>query len=279
MRRHISALLVQQRDGALRAFCVFRLQVRSRFSVIEARQIAGKGNRNQFETEEECKHFCVPGYKHNAAICEAKRRARALVERSHAAILVPNHQLINAVETDESHDDGGPSVDCITSEWSSWGACSVTCGRGKRTRNRSIQVCSGGGLQTAVCCRVCRATAATVARPPSISFKSATVSSGHAVGRRLSPHVRAQTDASNVCSSLFVSRRPMERLGAVQRAVWRRRSDASSPHSSLRNARRRRSLVFRFRIGAARMSNAALSPSMSVNIFVQQVAACVKDKK
>jgi hypothetical protein len=29
-----------------------------------------KGNRNQFETEEECKLFCIPGYKHNAAICE-----------------------------------------------------------------------------------------------------------------------------------------------------------------------------------------------------------------
>ena len=28
-----------------------------------------KGNRNQFETEEECKNFCIPDYKHNAAIC------------------------------------------------------------------------------------------------------------------------------------------------------------------------------------------------------------------
>lgn len=27
-----------------------------------------KGNRNQFETEEECNRFCIPGYRHNAAI-------------------------------------------------------------------------------------------------------------------------------------------------------------------------------------------------------------------
>ncbi|EPB70350.1 thrombospondin type 1 domain protein [Ancylostoma ceylanicum] len=60
-----------------------------------------KGNRNQFETEDECKRVCVPGYE---------------IEKS-----------------------SGDPVPCEMNEWTPWGQCSVTCGRGKKTRTRQIK--------------------------------------------------------------------------------------------------------------------------------------------
>ncbi|CAD5214180.1 unnamed protein product [Bursaphelenchus xylophilus] len=85
-----------------------------------------KGNRNQFETEEECKLLCVPGYTHNSAI-------------------LPGHQIFNAFDNTDNVDDGGPPVPCQISEWSAWAQCSVTCGRGKRTRTRAIQAVPRNG--------------------------------------------------------------------------------------------------------------------------------------
>ena len=53
---------------------------------------------------------------------------------------MPGHQLLNEFGEDGGVvDDGGDPVPCVVSEWSPWGNCSVTCGRGKRTRNRIIK--------------------------------------------------------------------------------------------------------------------------------------------
>uniref|UniRef100_A0A183FSC8 Spondin-1 n=1 Tax=Heligmosomoides polygyrus TaxID=6339 RepID=A0A183FSC8_HELPZ len=73
-----------------------------------------KGNRNQFDTEDECKRVCLEGY-----------------EKSY----VPNHQLIEEFGIPDVN-DGGDAVPCEMNEWTPWGNCSVTCGRGKRTRTR-----------------------------------------------------------------------------------------------------------------------------------------------
>ncbi|CEF70857.1 Thrombospondin, type 1 repeat and Proteinase inhibitor I2, Kunitz metazoa domain and Reeler domain and Spondin, N-terminal domain-containing protein [Strongyloides ratti] len=81
-----------------------------------------KGNRNQFETEKECKQLCVKNMN---------------VDK----VVIPGHQLIGEFGGEDTIiEDGGERVDCILNEWSPWSECSTTCGRGKRTRNKSIKV-------------------------------------------------------------------------------------------------------------------------------------------
>lgn len=46
----------------------------------------------------------------------------------------------------EPHDPSlGPAIDCMVSAWSDWGQCSVTCGRGVKTKTRMIKVPAENG--------------------------------------------------------------------------------------------------------------------------------------
>jgi hypothetical protein len=41
----------------------------------------------------------------------------------------------------------GQIIDCVVDRWSRWSKCSVSCGRGYKTRNRSIRVSLHSKLQ------------------------------------------------------------------------------------------------------------------------------------
>jgi len=51
-----------------------------------------------------------------------------------SALQAESHVLENNASTDEA------AVDCVVSRWSPWSFCSVSCGRGIKTKTRTIQV-------------------------------------------------------------------------------------------------------------------------------------------
>ncbi|CAI5440940.1 unnamed protein product [Caenorhabditis angaria] len=143
-----------------------------------------KGNRNQFETEEECKQICLPGY-----------------EKMNKA-LVPNQQLLEEFVDGNAIDDGGDRVDCEVSKWTAWGACSVSCGRGKKARTRQIVKlprnggtrCSEHMIQELQCrLRPCPVKLACQVGPWS-RWSTCSVSCGEGVQTRKRRVIRARND-------------------------------------------------------------------------------------
>jgi hypothetical protein len=53
-----------------------------------------------------------------------------------AASYVFGSNTSSDADTDEA------AVDCVVSRWSQWSACSVSCGRGFKTKTRAIKVCN-----------------------------------------------------------------------------------------------------------------------------------------
>jgi len=53
-----------------------------------------------------------------------------------SALQAESHVSENNASTDEA------AVDCVVSRWSQWSPCSVSCGRGIKTKTRTIQVCN-----------------------------------------------------------------------------------------------------------------------------------------
>lgn len=51
---------------------------------------------------------------------------------------LPTHNFES--ETEPINIIEGEIIDCVVSRWSRWSKCSVSCGRGYKTRNRLIRV-------------------------------------------------------------------------------------------------------------------------------------------
>ena len=52
-----------------------------------------------------------------------------------SALQAESYMFESYASTDEA------AVDCVVSRWSHWSPCSVSCGRGIKTKTRTIQVC------------------------------------------------------------------------------------------------------------------------------------------
>jgi hypothetical protein len=91
-----------------------------------------RGNRNNFETQDRCESACKK-YK------EEEDEDADVTTTASSALQAESHVLENNASTDEA------AVDCVVSRWSPWSFCSVSCGRGIKTKTRTIQVHARNG--------------------------------------------------------------------------------------------------------------------------------------
>ncbi|BES98927.1 serine-type endopeptidase inhibitor activity [Nesidiocoris tenuis] len=92
-----------------------------------------RGNRNQFDTYEECVAACKD-VKTEFEASPSKFRPFGDIKAESS--------IIDGYQTSGPY---GSVEDCRVSPWSAWSPCSVTCGRGTRTKHRVIEVYSRNG--------------------------------------------------------------------------------------------------------------------------------------
>ncbi|KRX22328.1 Spondin-1 [Trichinella nelsoni] len=107
-----------------------------------------KGNRNNFQSEEQCKNACADAsdinYNYTGKLTEIP--ISLLISLESAAHLEANNNIVSLLPEMSKVDTGQP-VDCVVSVWSDWSECSQTCGRGRRERVRTVVTPARNGGQ------------------------------------------------------------------------------------------------------------------------------------
>lgn len=100
---------------------------------------------NNFETKEECEEVCMSnmGSDENEATENSLRGIEAgnfIVDSSPIYGLTSFPSVSDSINGLSADNIPETPVNCLMSEWSEWSPCSVTCGRGHKTRERHILI-------------------------------------------------------------------------------------------------------------------------------------------